>query len=202
MYIPPYYRWDNEPEIMAFIEQITLGTLISCAAVPMISEIPFFVDVERHCLVGHLAKNNPHVQRLQSDAKCLLLFRGAHGYISPNDYLSEQVPTWNYTTVEITGRARLIDDATALTNILQQLTAKHEASFEHPWTTDKIPERHLQAMLSAIIGLEIDIDEINAKRKLSQNRTAADRVNAIQLVDRRNPFLAKDMQEVHDCLTD
>ncbi len=110
-------------------------------------------------------------------AEVLLIFQGPDGYISPNWYPSKhetgrEVPTWNYAVVHVHGRLRVIDDATWLRRLLETLTDHHEAGQPQPWKISDAPEDHIETSLRAIVGLEVSIDRIEGKFKLSQNHPA------------------------------
>jgi transcriptional regulator len=105
-----------------------------------------------------------------------LSFLGPDAYISPDWYASEGlVPTWNYVAVEATGVARELDRP-ALQQLLDDLSAQEEARLrpKQPWTLDKVPEARLEAMLNAIVGFSVRLEELEGKLKLSQEKKAED----------------------------
>ncbi len=133
-------------------------------------------------LHGHVARGN-ELARMDG-AEVLLVFRGPHGYISPNWYPSKhetgrEVPTWNYAVVHVHGRLRVIDDAAWLRRLLETLTDHHEAGQPQPWKISDAPDDHIEKSLRAIVGLEIAIDRIEGKFKLSQNHPARNRAGVI-----------------------
>jgi transcriptional regulator len=111
----------------------------------------------------------------------LALFRGAEHYISPSSYPSKKltgkaVPTWNYSAVHVQGSIRFIHDATWLRGFVESLTDEHERTLFHPWHVSDAPPEYIEAMLRAIVGLEIEVTRIDGKVKGSQNRADADRL--------------------------
>ena len=178
-----------------------LATLISVAAgLPVISHIPLMfapgsgADAGR--LLGHLARANPQAALLADDTPVTAIFHGPDAYVSPHWYQSPGAPTWNYAVVHVTGSSRLIDDDARLLQLLDQLTARHEADGK------PIPQpiERRQALLASIVGFELCIDRIDAKFKLSQNRPPADQPGILagldgsgsaggQVADMMRPFL-------------
>ena len=108
-----------------------------------------------------------------------MVFQGPHAYVSPAWYASPGVPTWNYAVVHLRGRPRLIESAAALEALLERLTHAHEAGQAAPWKANLNGERRDQ-LFNMIVGFEIEVTEIQAKFKLSQNRSITDRQRVIQ----------------------
>ena len=129
-------------------------------------------------LRGHLARNNPQWE-LGAAGESLAIVRGPDAYISPGWYASSAehgrvVPTWNYVTAQVYGRLVVHDDPAWTEDLVRRLTAKHEASRDHPWSVDDAPRPFIEGQLRAIVGVELEITRIEAKAKLSQNRPPAD----------------------------
>ncbi|MCO1656318.1 FMN-binding negative transcriptional regulator [Pseudonocardia humida] len=140
--------------------------------------LPFVHDRERGTLLGHFARNNDHWTRVHGQ-RCLVIVRGPDSYISPSWYAAKAehgrvVPTWNYVTAHVHGTATVHDDAGWVADAVRRLTDHHEADRPVPWTVEDAPERFVRGQLRAIVGVEVRIDRIDAKFKLSQNRPAAD----------------------------
>lgn len=128
----------------------------------------------------HLARGNRAVRHLDG-ARVLLSLVGAHGYITPNWYdpPGDQVPTWNYLGVEIEGIARVVPEPD-LVDQLDRLAAEHEPGLSpKPWTRDKMAPARFAAMMKAITGFEVEVTEVRATVKLSQNKPEADRLRLI-----------------------
>ena len=129
-------------------------------------------------LHGHLARNNAQWKH-DAIGEALAIVRGPDAYISPGWYASKVehgrvVPTWNYVTAHVYGRFVVHDDPVWTEDLVRRLTAKHEASRDHPWSVDDAPRAFIEGQLRAIVGIELEITRIEAKAKLSQNRPAAD----------------------------
>jgi transcriptional regulator len=140
--------------------------------------LPFVHDVEQGTLLGHFARNNDHWKRAEG-LRGLVIVRGPDSYISPSWYASKAehgrvVPTWNYLTAHVHGTVAVHDDVDWVEDVVRRLTRKHEAGRPAPWSVDDAPERFFRGQLRAIVGVEVRIDRIDAKFKLSQNRPAPD----------------------------
>lgn len=174
MYIPQHFEVIEKEEMLAFIKVNAFGQLITNVEGRLFSShIPFLVGSDGHSLICHVAKGNPQWESIK-EQEVLVTFQGPHDYISPSCYGSSGVPTWNYQAVHVYGRAKLITEKEELKNIVNELTKKHESSLSKPWK----PE-YKESLLGAIVGIEIDINEIQGKYKLSQNRPEIDRKQVI-----------------------
>lgn len=169
MYLPKHFEVSDNDEIFAFMEQYSFGQLISNANGRLFStHIPFLISREENQLIGHLAKANPQHKTLEGQ-EILVTMQGAHDYVSPSWFETPGVPTWNYQAVHVYGHCEVIEEPERIAGIVDALTHKHESAFEEPWQ----PE-YREAMLNAIVGIEVTISEIQAKYKLSQNRSEQD----------------------------
>lgn len=184
MYTPTPHR-EQRPEVLRqFLRDHPLGMLVSVAdGAPRITHLPLHLDPGAGFLRGHLARANPHWETLDG-AQATVVFRGEEHYVSPSWYATKRedgkvVPTWNYIAVEITGRVRITEDAAFLLRNLNELTDENEAGFAEPWNVGDAPERYIDGRLRAIVGVEIAIETIEGKWKLSQNRPDADQEGVI-----------------------
>lgn len=175
MYIPKHFNVTDREEILAFIKSNSFGQLISLVDGKLFStHIPFLFSGDNQSLLCHVAKNNPQWENIEGQ-EILVTFQGPHDYVSPSWYSSPGVPTWNYQSVHIYGKSKIISEKEKLSRIINELTGIYESSFEKPWK----PE-YKESMLNAIIGIEINITDIQCKYKLSQNRSENDRVQIIE----------------------
>jgi len=176
MYIPKYFAMEDEQEAFDFIENNSFATLITSSPGGLkTSHLPLLLDKSKKVLSGHFARANDHWQDLESADELLVIFQGPHTYITSSWYESEQmVPTWNYVAVHVKGKASLVADSDIL-DLVTRLSNKHESQFEKPWVVDKVSDKKLSAMLRAIVGFRIDIEQLSGKAKLSQNRSEGDR---------------------------
>ncbi|MFT5506435.1 MAG: transcriptional regulator [Gammaproteobacteria bacterium] len=191
MYLPDHFKIEDLAEIDIFLKRYNFGQLITQQDGQMTAtHMPFLVDLENNKLLGHFARANLHWKSVDNQT-ALIIFSGPHDYISPSWYQSPGVPTWNYQAVHIYGTCRIIDDDSGKSDIVNQLSQIHEAGFEKPWK----PE-YPESMLRGIVGLEITLTDLQAKYKLSQNRSATDQQGAIDhLNESGSTDLANAMQK-------
>jgi transcriptional regulator len=185
MYIPPLFREDDRTMLHALIRGAGLAMLVSNGrdGLPEVSYLPLLLDETdgaNGSLLGHLARANPHWKSLAETGKATAIFNGADAYISPNWYPTKQahhrhVPTWNYEVVHAVCRVEVFDDAARLRDVVARLTDRFEAGRPDPWTIDQAPADYLEAMLKAIVGVKLQVEALQGKRKLSQNREPVDR---------------------------
>lgn len=171
MYVPDAFRQEDRASLLALAGTYPFATLITCReSDPVVSHLPLLVDPGRGVLRGHLARENPQFEQLAANSKVLAIFHGPHGYVSPSVYAEQpSVPTWNYVVVHAHGRARVVDER-GLQSILDQSVSRFDASDWRLYTG----EEFLRPMLDAIVGFEIDLERLEGKWKLSQNRSPDD----------------------------
>jgi transcriptional regulator len=151
------------------------------------SPVPFLVYAAEGAfgtLRAHVARANPHWQELQEGSECLVVFQGEQGYVSPSWYPTKQathkvVPTWNYATVHAWGTPRIVEEASWLRRLLEDLTRTHERQRLQPWNMSDAPADFIEAQMKAIVGIEIPIGRLEGKWKMSQNRPAADQAGVV-----------------------
>lgn len=179
MYQPQHFVVTEPARLHALIEQNPLATWFTQedGGELVVNHVPFMLDRERSMLIGHVARANPVWQR---PAKSVLVFQGADAYVSPGWYAAKRehgkvVPTWNYAVVHAHGTPRAVQDRAALRTIVTRLTALHETSQAAPWAVADAPPDFIEQMLGAIVGIEMPIERLEGKWKVSQNRSRADR---------------------------
>ena len=178
MYVPEKFRIAQTDEIFAFLTANAFGQLVSQHdGRPMASHLPFLVAADRGTLKCHVARQNPQWQQLEGQ-QVLATFLGPHDYISPSWYRGAGVPTWNYQAVHVYGRCRVFEQAEELTALVDALSGVYESRFDDPWQP-----RYPDSMLKAIVGIELEIDDIQCKYKLSQNRPVADHQPVIEQLE-------------------
>jgi transcriptional regulator len=194
MYVPPFFSESSPEELRRIIREHPLGMLVTHAAAGLeANHLPFVLDEGRGAsgtLLAHVARANPLWQDVRHGDSVLVLFRGAHGYISPSWYVSKQethrhVPTWNYEVVHAHGRIRIHDDASFVRGMVARLTRQQEAGMPVPWKMSDAPADYLAEHLAHIVGLEIEITRLEGKRKLSQNREPRDFDSTVDALEER-----------------
>jgi transcriptional regulator len=191
MYLPRHFE-ESRPEVLqALLRAHPLGLLITLdpSGAPVVNPIPFMLETlpsepaSAGTLVGHVARANP-VWREAADRPALVVFQGADGYVSPSFYPSKAetgkvVPTWNYIAVEARGPLRVLEGAAAAHALVSRLTQRHEVPRAKPWAVDDAPADYIDTMLRAIAVIEIPLESLVGKYKLSQNRSAPDRSGVV-----------------------
>ncbi|PBB93466.1 transcriptional regulator [Mesorhizobium sp. WSM3864] len=183
MYIPPAFRDDDRESLMATIRAARLATLVTATAEgPQATPLPLLLNEsegEHGTIYGHVAKANPQ-WRAPVLGDGLAIFMGPDAYVTPAWYQTKQetgkvVPTWNYLAVHAYGPIEFFEDADRLLEIVTRLTNLHEGGRPSPWSVSDAPPDFIQAQLKGIVGLRMPITRLQGKRKMSQNRNAADR---------------------------
>ncbi|WP_191085733.1 FMN-binding negative transcriptional regulator [Roseococcus microcysteis] len=201
MYTPPAFREDRPEILHRLMAQARLATLVSNGAggVPDITLLPLMHSPGQGIILGHLARANPHWKALRAAGRAIAIFQGAEGYISPSSYPSKAehhrvVPTWNYEAVLAEGPVEIVEDAARLHEIVSSLTDLHEGARANPWRVTDAPEDFIQGQLKGIVGMVLRIETLTGKRKLSQNRNAADREGALAGLTTEQAALAHAMR--------
>ena len=192
MYNPSHFHITDSAVMQDLIRQHPLGCLVAQTADGLdANHLPFELQQDEDGqlrLLAHVARANPLWQQLGNGAAVLVIFKVQDGYISPNWYPSkheshEQVPTWNYQVVHAHGTIQIRDDEKFVRGVVGRLTRTHEGRASDlpgntfaPWKMSDAAAPYLQKMLGAIVGLEISVQRLEGKFKLSQNKQAADRV--------------------------
>ena len=188
LYEPTAFREDRPEILHDLIREARLALLASTGpdGVPDITHLPLVLAEEGPLgtLHGHVARANPHWQRLAAAGRAVAVFRGTEAYVSPSLYPSKAehhrvVPTWNYEAVHAEGTIEIIEDPTALHALVSRLTERHEAQRATPWAVTDAPESFVAGQLRGIVGIVLRIERLSGKRKLSQNRAPQDRDGAI-----------------------
>jgi transcriptional regulator len=188
MYMPRHYQETRSEALHGLVDAYPFATVVTHADGELTANhLPF--ERVGEVLHGHVARGNE--MAALDGAPVLVIFRGPHGYVSPNWYLTKhetgrEVPTWNYAVVHVHGRLKVIEDATWLRALLERLTDRHEASEPAPWHVSDAPEDHIEKSLRAIVGIEIAIERIEGKFKLSQNHPERNRLGVIAGLRRRD----------------
>lgn len=178
MYIPAHFTAD-EQAVDDLLSHHGAADLITATPEGMVATVlPFVYDPEMRTLHGHIARANDQWRR-PAVGEALVIVRGPDAYISPGWYASKAehgrvVPTWNYVTAHVYGRLAVHDDPAWVERNVRELTGRHEAGRPQPWSVDDAPRHFIDGQLRGIVGVEVRISRIEAKFKLSQNRSAAD----------------------------
>lgn len=195
MYIPDHFR-PTDDDVAELLANLGAADLISATDegllatfLPLIHE-PAGSSTDAGPggrLLGHVARNNRQ-WKVPPIGPALVIVRGPDAYISPAWYPAKRehgrvVPTWNYVTAHIHGTLVVHDDTVWVEANVRALSARHEAGRVKPWSVDDAPPPYIAGQLKAIVGVEIAIERIEAKFKLSQNRSTEDVDGAIAALE-------------------
>jgi len=191
VYVPAHFKPDDE-DVRQLLRDPGAANLITATADGLMATmLPLVYDEGGSrpglgawgALLGHVARNNAQ-WRVPALGEALLIVHGPDAYISPAWYATKRehgrvVPTWNYVTAHVHGRLVIHDEPGWVEANVRRLTAEHERSRAEPWSVDDAPDTYIAGQLKAIVGVEIIIDRVEGKTKLSQNRSDADIAGAI-----------------------
>jgi transcriptional regulator len=195
VYVPDHFAAPGDAAVAELLAQHGAADLITATDSGLLATLlPFSYDPdrgERGALLGHVARNNDQ-WRLPAIGEALVIVRGPDAYVSPTWYASTAehgrvVPTWNYITAHVYGNLIVHDDVAWLSALVRRLTEKHESGKTPRWSVDDAPGSYISGQLRAIVGMEIAITRVEAKWKLSQNRSAADAEGVVTALQAGTP---------------
>lgn len=206
MYIPPHFQERDPAEIARIIEAAPLACVVAQTAQGLLANhLPLLAGAGGQ-LIGHVALANDMHRLIAEGQEILAIFQAEQGYVSTNFYPSKaehhrHVPTWNYQVVQMHGRIRFQHDAQAKRAAVGLLTRQHERRLNgaQAWRMADAPAEYIEQMLEHIVALRIEVTQVLAKSKLSQNRAPVDLEGAILgLRAAGQPGLAARMQARRD----
>ncbi|QKJ29986.1 FMN-binding negative transcriptional regulator [Mucilaginibacter mali] len=181
MYIPKHFQLDDRQEAVAFMQRYSFATLITANNnYPQATHMPFLVKQQDDELIlsSHFARANAQAADIEK-ATALVIFTEPHAYISPVNYEKEQnVPTWNYIAIHAYGQAKIVHDTDKQLQVLDKMVAFYDIAYARQW--EKLPMDYKLKMIKGIIAFDIVVTDLQAKKKLSQNRTETERNNIIK----------------------
>jgi transcriptional regulator len=187
MYIPKHFSNTDRDSILEFIRKYSFGLIVSAHDnIPVATHLPFLIE-ERNgevVITSHLAKANPQADQLRDD-ELMVVFSEPHAYVSPQHYEKEQsVPTWNYIAVHAYGKATIIDTEAQLSAMMGKMIAQYDTGYLNQW--NNLPAEFKTRMYNGIVAFEIRVTSLQAKNKLSQNRSENERKNIIEAFEKSN----------------
>ena len=188
MYTPEIYKNENQEEIKKFLQENSFGILINQTNGKLwATHIPLELDTNENgatILSGHISKENPQWNGFIDNDQVLAVFSGPHSYISSSWYDHENVPTWNYIAVHVYGKIKIIEGE-AVIESLKKLVDKYEQKSENPVRIENLSQK-IMLQSRGIVAFEIEITEIQATRKMSQNRDEKNYQNIISELEKAN----------------
>ena len=180
MYIPKFNTFPDKNEVISFMRKYSFGTIITSENnLPIATHLPFLIEEKDGEIIisSHFAKANPQALDVNGNTN-LIIFTEPHAYISPKNYPKEaEVPTWNYIAVHVYGKARLLNGEQEHLDLLERTIKNYEAAYFDQW--QKLPHEFKSKMIKGIVGFEIIVTDLQAKSKLSQNRSEVEKENII-----------------------
>jgi transcriptional regulator len=189
MYLPRHFAIDDIVQVADFVDSVGSADIVTFNGERLVSSlVPVIWERagEGHGrLLAHLSIANDQWRTTRTDGPALAIVNGPQAYISPSWYPSKHehgraVPTWNYAAVHFTGPIVFHPDPAWLRDIVTRLTDKHEAGRDDRWRVTDAPDSYIDGQLRGIVGVELLIERVEAKAKLSQNRSEADQAGAIE----------------------
>ena len=187
MYIPKINLATDRNEIVAFMKQFSFATIITAKDnIPIATHLPFIVAIQGDNIVltSHFAKANEQWADIENN-KVLIIFSEPHAYISPKNYDKElNVPTWNYISIHAYGHGKLITETENTFEVLEATIDNYDTSYRQQW--NNLPEEYKLKMSKGIVAFEILVTDLQAKKKLSQNRTDTEKQKIIDTLSKSN----------------
>ncbi len=189
MYIPDHFAQDDRNLLIEVMraESFALLTSISDSGDPFVTHLPMIVKEHADGLIieGHMARANPHWKYLEKAPRALIVFNGPHAYVSPSLYESkENVPTWNYMAIHAYGAVKIIqampEKHAAQDRLIDALEPAYQPQFE------RLNATYLHGRMNAIVAFEMNVERLEGKFKLSQNRPLTDRQKVVQTLANGN----------------
>ena len=187
MYTPSFNSFTDRQEIVTFMQRYSFATIVThIDGLPVATHLPFLIKEENDKIIlqSHFAKANPQWKEIDGNTS-LIIFTEPHAYISPNNYEKvENVPTWNYIAVHAYGKAHILDSIEQKTELLKHTINSFEPAYLQQW--EELPEQYRVKMMNGIVAFEIEVNDLQAKKKLSQNRSEIERENIVHTLSQSN----------------
>ncbi|MBB6238049.1 transcriptional regulator [Pedobacter sp. AK013] len=194
MLISNNFKFDNQSEQIAFMKRYSFATIItSHNNLPIATQLPFVVNEKngKVLISGHFAKANEQVKYIEQYTS-LIIFAEPHAYISPSHYEKhESVPTWDYISVHAYGKAHIISDEKAKEEALKEMIRYYEKEYLLQW--DSLSEKFKQGMMQGIVAFEMEVNNIQGKKKLSQNKSEQERKNIVAQLENSNNAVEREL---------
>ncbi|RAJ26320.1 FMN-binding negative transcriptional regulator [Pedobacter cryoconitis] len=192
MYIPKQFEFEDEAEKIAFMKQYSFATMVTTkAGVPIATQLPFLVTQNSGKLVlsAHFALANEQVGYIEDNIS-LVIFSEPHAYISPVHYdKRESVPTWDYVTLHAYGKAKIVHDELEKMKALENMIVFYEPGYLEQWS--QLTEKFKKGMMRGIVAFELEVTDLQAQKKVSQNKTETERQRIADYLDKSDSSTEK-----------
>lgn len=194
MYIPNQFRITDEAEKIDFMRRYSFATIVTIKNdIPIATQLPFFIDNRSNKLVlsSHFAMANEQTKYIEHNTS-LVIFAEPHAYISPVHYdKKESVPTWDYIAVHAYGKAKIVKDEGAVINLLEQMIHFYDENYIAQW--NGLSDKFKQGMVKGIVAFEMEVTDLQAQKKISQNKNEAERQKIIEHLDKSDSSVEKEI---------
>jgi len=185
LYIPKPQLVDDRRFLHDFMDEFAFVDLVTVSPTLRITHIPVYLDRAAGpygTIHGHISRQNPQRSTFDSAQTGVIVFHGPHGYISPTWYAKtgNVVPTWNFAVVHATGKLRPVEGKKELNNLLATLIAKFERYEGTGYDFSKIDDTYKYGLMGGIIGFEMEIELLEGKFKLGQDRSPDDKQSLLK----------------------
>jgi len=196
MYTPKLYREEDQSKIVEFLRQNEFAALVTYdGEKPTASHLLVEVieDGEKLLVNGHMSKANPLWKTFEKNDEVLVIFQGPHTYISPTWYNHVNVPTWNYQAIHVYGVPQIVEDYDEAFALLKKLVDRHEAGSHY--NMEALPSDFVEKEIKGIVAFQIEVTQVEANYKLSQNRNDEDFHNIVSRLEDREDEMSHEVAE-------
>jgi len=191
LYIPKPHLVEDRQFLHDFMDEFAFVDLVTAAPSLRITHIPVWLERKAGpygTIHGHLSRQNPQTNAFDGKQSAVMVFRGPHSYISPTWYTkTEGVPTWNFAVVHATGPLRPVTGKKELNDLLSNLIAKFESYQGTDYDFSKLADSYKYGLMAGIIGFEMEVELLEGKFKLGQERSAADKQSLLKNLESAKP---------------
>lgn len=194
MYIPNQFQFKDEAEKIAFMKQYSFATIITNKEhIPIATQLPFYIDNNSGKLVlsSHFAIANEQAKYIEANTS-LVLFTAPHAYISPSHYdKKESVPTWDYISVHAYGKAKVLEEKSSKIKVLEEMISFYDRDYLAQWNS--LSDKFKKGMMRGIVAFELEVTDLQGQKKLSQNKTEAERQRIVEHLEKTNNSVENDL---------
>ncbi len=194
MYTPNSFKFKDHAEMIAFMKQYSFASMVTVKdTLPIATQLPFFTSERsgKLLLTSHFAAANEQARYIAENTS-LVIFTEPHAYISPSHYdKRESVPTWDYIAVHAYGKATIIEGQEDKVKMLEQMIGFYEPAYLEQWNS--LSDKFRDGMLKGIVAFELEVNDLQGQKKLSQNKNQAERERIVKHLEKSSDALEKDL---------
>lgn len=194
MYIPNQFQFNDEAEKIAFMKQYSFATIITNKEqIPIATQLPFYINdsSDKLVLTSHFALANEQAKYIEANTS-LVLFTEPHAYISPVHYdKPESVPTWDYISVHAYGKAKILEEESSKIKVLEEMIRFYDQNYLAQWNS--LSDKFKKGMMKGIVAFEIEVTDLQGQKKLSQNKSEAERNRIVEHLEKTDNSVETDL---------